>query len=528
MNVLIRTDSSVRIGSGHVMRTLTLADELHQRGADVTFLSRELTGNLIDYISYVKGYRVLRLKGKCENDGILSKKYGSFMENNWQGISWEEDCSETKEKIKDVLDLNDRIEWLIVDHYSLDAKWELSLREFVDKIFVIDDLANRVHDADILLDQNLHNNLEDRYEGLLPATCSKLLGPQYALLRPEFQEARKSLRKRDGRIQRILVFFGGSDLTNETMKVLTVLSKLQNEEILIDVLVGGINPHREQIINHCNKHKNIQYHINVDYVANLMAMSDLFIGSGGTSTWERCCLGLPSIIIAVANNQEELSREMAAQNLAIYLGTSRDANKKSIEKKIGHLLNSPGLVQKISDMSLNLVDGSGVKKVVSKIASNNIKLRKITKNDLEILWHWANEPAARKSAFSSTEITWETHISWFNSKLNDPNTYIFIAENSFNEPVGQIRFEDSEGFGAVIDVNIDKNQRGLGIGNLLINTAVEKIFRETPIEIVHAFIKPTNIGSIKVFEKAQFIFKTSTTIDNQKAYHYIRRKSYEK
>lgn len=522
MNVLIRTDSSLKIGSGHVMRTLTLADELRHRGAEVTFLTREHPGNMNNFLKSEKNFPVISLSNPTENTFQSSNEYENNTEVSWLGISWEEDCDETKEKIKAVLPNVGLFDWLVVDHYSLDAQWESSLREVVENIMVIDDLADRKHDADILLDQNLYDGMERRYDGLIPEECSKLLGPKYALLRPQFAKARASLRKRDGQIRRILVFYGGSDFTDETTKTINALSAPEFSNIALDFVVGGLNPRKDQILNSCEKLINAQCHFNIDYMARLMSEADLFIGSGGTSTWERCYLGLPSVIIAVAKNQEELSRNLADQNLAIYLGTPRETDEKAINEGVRRLIINPKLVKKMSDTSLQLLDGNGAIKVVSKMANKKIKLRKVNKEDCKKLWHWANEPTARASAFSSTKIKWETHVKWFNSKLRDPNTHIFIAENSLKEPAGQIRFENTEGFGAVIDVNIDKCLRGLGLGSLLIKIATEKLFNETSVEITHAFIKPSNISSIKAFEKALFTFQGTTTINEQRALHYIR------
>lgn len=351
------------------MRTLTLADELRQRGAEVTFLTREYPGNMNIFLESVKKYQVLLLNGEVENEQPGPEKKRFCADDRLLEVPWQSDCLEAKEKIKTLFTHNDRIDWLIVDHYSLDVQWESSIREFVDKVMVIDDLANREHDADLLLDQNLYDGMESRYDGLVPGGCRKLLGPKYALLRPEFQEARKTLRERDGRIRRLMVFFGGSDPNNATMKVLRSFSNLGLENIEIDVVVGGANPKRDHILDHCKKFDNIQYHYNVDNIAMLMAAADLFVGSGGTSTWERCCLGLPSMVVAVADNQVGISKSIDDHGMGIFMGSSGSVSAQAFHDTIFELNRSPEKLVAMNKRCLAVVDGLGVPRVAEFIAA---------------------------------------------------------------------------------------------------------------------------------------------------------------
>jgi len=205
LKILIRTDSSVQIGTGHVMRCLTLADELRERGAEIVFVCRDFAGNLCGYIEekgyIVQGYIVHRLP---VSDTPKQNTEGNLKHAAWLGADWQTDARQVEEIIKD---FNTHPDWLVVDHYALDERWERYLRSYVKKIMVIDDLADRPHDCeviddladrphdcDLLLDQNFYENLESRYDGLAPSGCKKLLGPKYALLRPEFREERKNLR----------------------------------------------------------------------------------------------------------------------------------------------------------------------------------------------------------------------------------------------------------------------------------------------------------------------------------------------
>jgi UDP-2,4-diacetamido-2,4,6-trideoxy-beta-L-altropyranose hydrolase len=312
-NLIIRADASVQIGTGHVMRCLTLADELRGNGVDVVFVCREFDGNFCSYIEE-KGYSVHRLP---VSDTPTQNINSNLKHAAWLGVDWQTDAGQGKEFIKSLGTIPD---WLVVDHYALEERWEGYLRPYVKKIMVIDDIADRPHDCDLLLDQNFYENLESRYYGLVPSGCKKLLGPQYALLRPEFREARKKLRKRNGHVKRIMIFFGGSDPTNETTKALEAICMLNRSDVALDVVVGAANVCRANIQALCAKMQNVQFHLQTQTMAQLMVRADLFIGAGGATTWECCFVGLPAIIWAVAENQKETALALAKHNIIKFLG----------------------------------------------------------------------------------------------------------------------------------------------------------------------------------------------------------------
>ncbi|EFR41464.1 pseudaminic acid biosynthesis-associated protein PseG [Selenomonas sp. oral taxon 137 str. F0430] len=308
MNTVIRVDSSERIGSGHLMRCLTLAGHMRREGKTVHFICRDLVGNLSRIVT-AQGF-ALHLLPPHEHDAALTD-YAV-----WLTAPQEVDAQESAEIIREL----QPVERLVIDHYALDAAWERRMRPLVQEIFVIDDLANRPHDCDILLDQNFYRDMERRYDGLVPETCKLLLGPKHALLRREFYEARKTLRRRDGKLCRILVFYGGSDQTRETEKAIAALLQLALPGVEADVVVGGGNARQEHIRSLCEAHEFLHYHLQVSNMAELMASADLALGAGGTTTWERCFLGLPAIVTAIAENQFEICRDCAEAGLIYYLG----------------------------------------------------------------------------------------------------------------------------------------------------------------------------------------------------------------
>ena len=366
MQILIRTDSSVQIGTGHVMRCLTLADDLRGHGAEVVFVCRKFDGNLCGYIEE-KGYIVHCLPVSDAPEQGDQNIETSLKHAAWLGADWQTDARQVEEIIKE---LEFSPDWLVVDHYALDEKWERYLRPYVKKIMVIDDLADRPHDCDLLLDQNFYENLECRYDGLVPPGCKKLLGPKYVLLRPEFREARKNLRKRDGHVKRIMIFFGGSDPTNETAKALEAIRMLNRLDIAVDVVVGNANSNKDKINELCAAMTNVVYHCQVFNMAKLMADADLFIGGGGSTTWERCCLGLPGLIMAVASNQDAIAVGCDQAGIGIHINKSKDISPHQIQIEIEKMLLNQTTLINMEKKSANMVDGKGATYVASVLAEH--------------------------------------------------------------------------------------------------------------------------------------------------------------
>lgn len=333
MNVLIRTDASAAIGSGHVMRCLTLAHSLRAKGAAVSFVSREWPGNLSQYVES-KGFPVYRLAAPSGGNDA-----------GWLGVDPAQDAAETAALLAGI---EQQTDWLIVDHYGLDRQWEASMRPYVRRIMVIDDLANRKHDCDLLLDQNLYADMEQRYEGLLPPGCRQLLGPAYVLLRDEFYQARRRVQRHKKPVKRILVFFGGSDPTNETVKTLRVLQKMKLPNLELDVVVGAANPEREQIKDLCEALPHARFHCQIDNMAELMEEADFAIGAGGTSLWERCFLGLPSLTVIVADNQIKTSEAAAACGATWNLGESKEITEPVLERAFREMVTNEELRWKMT------------------------------------------------------------------------------------------------------------------------------------------------------------------------------------
>ena len=346
--IFIRVDSGIEIGAGHAIRCLSLAQTLKKMNFKLCFISKKNNGHISKLFSD-KGFPVYYIQ-----DNNLKSKKSEVIKND------------AKQTVKIITKHQTQSSWILVDHYDLSFTWEKILRKYVNKIIVIDDLA-RKHDCDLLLDQNYNKNLKTRYNKLVPRKCIKLLGPKYALLRDEFSILRKSVKPRKN-FKRILISFGGSDPTNETGKVLSAIKILKTKKQFlkeVNVIVSSSDKNKNKIKQLCNSIPDTKFNEDVYKIGKLMYRADLAIGAGGSSIWERFCLGLPAIVSTIAKHQQETTRVLAKNGYLIDVGP---ANNLSIKKytKIFENLDIKKL-QKISKNSLKVVDGDGSIRVAKKI-----------------------------------------------------------------------------------------------------------------------------------------------------------------
>ncbi|MEA3428674.1 MAG: UDP-2,4-diacetamido-2,4,6-trideoxy-beta-L-altropyranose hydrolase [Thermodesulfobacteriota bacterium] len=494
--IFIRTDASVQIGTGHVMRCLTLADELRGRGAEVIFICREFDGNLCGYIEE-KGYAVHRL---TVSNVQKQKVEGSLKHAAWLGADWQTDARQVVEIIKD-LELPP--DWLVVDHYALDERWEGYLRPYCKKIMVIDDLADRAHDCDLLLDQNFYEDIESRYDDLVPAWCKKLLGPKYALLRPEFGEARKNLRKRDGHVKRIMVFFGGSDPTNETAKALEAIHMLNRPDIAVDVVMGAFNPHCKVIEQVASDLPDCACHFKVEDMAALMARADIAVGAGGTTVWERCTFALPSFVVSVAENQEKTVSDTAESGYLLFLGRSEANSVDSLYHALEIALQSPWLLISFALKTWSLVDGKGAKQVAQEMMPLKITLRMATMEDCESIYKWRNAEETRRHFFDPGLIKWEDHCRWFEDTIRTPDRVLLMGEFRGQE-VGVLRY-DHVGEAAAVSVYLLPGTHGQGLGSQLLRAGTDWVKQSfSDVKRIRAEVLFSNFSSKRVFEKAGY------------------------
>jgi UDP-2,4-diacetamido-2,4,6-trideoxy-beta-L-altropyranose hydrolase len=355
MHVAFRLDASPQIGIGHAMRCLTLADALRRRGASTRFVCRQLPDELYARIR-LSGHEVSRLPELTAPEPLDDLAQSALL-----GTSQVQDARETLLALA-----GRRWEWLIVDHYAIDARWELQLREAANGIMVIDDVADRDHDCDLLLDQNLHPDQQIRYDARVPATARRLLGPQFALLRPEFGELRSQVLPRDGNVRRLFVLYGGFDAADFTGRTLAVLERMALTDIDVDVVIGSGHPCRAQIERDCTR-LGYDCHVQSEEVAQLMSSADLAFGAGGSASWERCCLGLATLCVSFADNQRPIAEALDAAGAAVFAGDEHSASGERIEALLRELLGQPERLRRMSRRAFALVDGQGAGRVCDAI-----------------------------------------------------------------------------------------------------------------------------------------------------------------
>ena len=336
------------------MRCLTLAEALRVNGAAVQFCCRQLPGALIDLLKQRK-FPITVLPAPTKSDGFSdSDGYAS-----WLGVSQGEDADQVIARLH-----GKKANWLVVDHYGLDIEWENRLAPYVDAIMVIDDLANREHACNLLLDQNYTS--AERYLNLVPDCCRLILGPSFAMLRPEYSNFRAFQARRSAKVKRIFIYFGGSDSANVSFKAMEALSSRNHKHFLIDLVIGSNNSYRAVLEQQASRRGLTFIHQSRIHLADLMAEADLAIGAGGATTWERLCLGLPSLVVTCADNQVPLAQILHNKGLIRLIGKSSTITVEDIHDALSVETETPNLFAN-SGAAMHMCDGDGVKRVLNQM-----------------------------------------------------------------------------------------------------------------------------------------------------------------
>jgi UDP-2,4-diacetamido-2,4,6-trideoxy-beta-L-altropyranose hydrolase len=359
---VFRVDSSKKIGSGHLMRCLTVASGLQEKGAVCTFICRALNGNL-NRLVLSAGFSLVELPRP--NVEFVKPDKGEPSHSDWREVSWKVDAIETSKALSDL-----QAKWLIIDHYGLWEDWQLIVSDYVEKIMVIDDLGDRKHYCDLLLDQNFGSNLL-LYRSLVPAKSRNFFGPKYALLRPEFSVYRASSleRRSDGQLKNILINFGGGDPDDYIARTLKALLNADlSREATISIIFGGLasleERHKSLVSRFLSKVKTYGL---TENMAEILAGTDLVIGAAGSSSWERCCLGVPSIVFPVAFNQDRIAKNLAASGAALALDPEDLLNGK-LASSLNALFRGQDL-KRMSGNASSICDGTGLEKIVNELTS---------------------------------------------------------------------------------------------------------------------------------------------------------------
>jgi len=484
MQLIIRADASTASGTGHLMRCLALAQAWQEEGGEALFVTACESENLSGRIES-EGFNLIRIN-KAHPDPA--------------------DWAETEKVLG-----NHPGAWIVLDGYHFDPAYQKNIKGMGHKLLVIDDMAHLVYYfADIILNQNIGAEII-KYQ-CEPET-KLLLGTRFALLRREFFKWRGFKRDIPQVARKILVTMGGGDPDNVTLKVLQAIDMLEIADLEIKAVVGAANPHFKQISAFSSRSKHrIAVKEATENMAKLIAWADLAVSAGGSTCWEMAFMGLPAMVIITASNQELVAKGLGMASAVENLGQQGEIDTTNLSGSILKLIHSKSERMKMSISGRKLVDGYGAIRLRELIAEE-IYLRSVTINDLDLLYRWANDSETRKQSFKSEPIDYNTHKEWFANKINDPFCSFYLCFNSLEVTIGQIRFDVDKNSVAVIDVSVDCTQRGNGYGSKIISSGIRKLKKERPIKQFLAFVKTENYASLTAFKKANFIEINTTLID---------------
>jgi len=494
--LIIRADASIAIATGHVMRCLALAQAWQDAGGNVVFVMAESTA-AVDARVRAEGMEIVRLKASPNS------------------------VQDTRDVVTVAFDRH--ASWVVVDGYQFDSEYQRNLKNAGLKLLFVDDLGQCEHYfADLLLNQNVHAS-EDMYVSR-EARTRLLLGPRFAMLRRDFGGCRKWQREISANGRKVLIMMGGSDPDNVTAFVLEALRQLEIDGLEVVVVLGGSNPHIDVLRQFANESFSIRFVRDVGNMPELMAWADVAVSAAGSTCAEICLLGLPAILIDVAENQTPVAKELARRGAAIHLGSRKEVTSAEIAEELQSLLLAREHRTSLSQRAGELVDGEGAERVMAAIHGDDLRLRRVQEKDCRQLWEWANDQEVRPMSFATEPISWQRHLEWFNSKLHDPNAALYLAVDSTDIPAGQVRFQ-IDNTKAAVSISLAPQFRGKGYGKVILAMATEDLFRITVVTQIDAYVKPNNTASLRLFERAGYARERDETIRGHKAIHFVLKRA---
>jgi len=412
--------------------------------------------------------------------------------------------------------------WVVVDGYRFNSAYQYNLKNAGLKLLFVDDLGQCEHYfADLVLNQNVHAR-EQMYASR-EAYTRLLIGPRFAMLRQDFRRWSNWRREIALHGLKVLVVMGGSDPDNVTATVLQALGKVEIDGLEVIAVLGGSNPHVDFLEGFASQSPPIRFHRDAANMPELMAWADIAVSAAGSTCAEMCLLGLPAILLHLAENQTPVAEELGRRQAAIHLGSSKQVTVAEIGEEVRSLLLSMELRVSLSQRSRELLDGKGAERVTAAICGDDLRLRRIREKDCRQLWEWANDPEVRPVSFATEPIPWERHLEWFNCKLRDPNAVLYLVVDGEAIPAGQVRFQ-IDGQRAAVSISLAPPFRGKGYGSAVLAMATEDLFRTTAVKEIDAYVKPNNAASLRLFARAGYIRERIEAINGQQAVHFVSEK----
>jgi UDP-2,4-diacetamido-2,4,6-trideoxy-beta-L-altropyranose hydrolase len=498
MRIGIRVDTSSAIGGGHLQRCLSLAHALRECGAVVQFVVRDLG---LDGVSQVRaaGFAARSLPAPRPGDAHDC----DVPHGQWAGVAWAVDADQTCAALSD--DVAGAPDWVVIDHYAFDARWHRVVAHKLGcKLAVIDDLADRALAGDLLIDHNVSPDHRTKFADRWLATAPLLGGPRFALLNPVYAASPRHAVARD--VRSIGVFLGSSDparLSELAWRACRTVARFTGP---IEVVTTRANPTRESLAQALRGDSQANLIEDLPDLAAFFARHDLQIGAGGGASWERCCIGAPSVLMTVAANQHVVVPQLDALGVAI--GLPVDADVQAVgEAVLGLIDSSVERRQEMSDRAKALVDGLGARRVALSMAASDVLLRPVTLDDAVLTHAWRNHEHTRAVSRASDPIELDAHRDWLANALIDPRRHLWIACVGRVE-VGVIRFDDDPaGRECEVSLYLDPSLHGLGLGSamLLAGEAARAAVNPKAQQFV-ATVLPQNRSSRRMFQRAGYTF----------------------
>ncbi|WP_026958010.1 UDP-2,4-diacetamido-2,4,6-trideoxy-beta-L-altropyranose hydrolase [Aliagarivorans taiwanensis] len=493
MRVAFRCDASAVIGTGHVMRCLNLADSMRAIGWQVSFLFCD-HGEELDHLIRARNYPLHRLPSPS---GEVSPEDT----HSWLGRASTDDAQLCKQALPSTVD------WLIVDHYAIDSAWHKEMRSHCVNLAVIDDLANRQYDCDVLVDQGLSRQPSE-YQDKVPNDCRLLIGSHYCILGESFQHfARQTQQRRSAltSISTLLINLGGSDKQNLTSDIVKALeSSSLNDKCQLVVVLGAANPNVASVEQSCRRSRfQYQIHINTTNMAELMFNADAAIGAAGGTAFERCAMGLPSINCCVADNQQQNLNNLAEAGAALTLDLRNGLQASAVDRLLVQLLQKS---QDLSAHASRLFDARGAIRITMALPTapskrhKHVSLCLASIEDAELLYQWQLDPGTRRFAINPQQPSFPEHIQWLKGVLANDSQYLFIA-HSGDESLGSLRLDKQRNGQLVVSIYTSPQHYREGIATAILRLT-KQVFTHVTLS---ATIKPENTVSIQLFSSAGFV-----------------------
>lgn len=485
-HVAFRVDASSIIGMGHARRCMALARALKRLGVKCSFAMRESDIEFDELLAEFAPDRIRLPRGRH----ALAHEYSS-----WLGDEPAQDIVQFLDGIA-----GQRYDWIIVDHYAVDSEWHDEVRaQTGSKIVVIDDLANRPLSADLIIDQNWHSDHFAKYAPVNMRKASILGGPTYALLDVAFVNSPKW--NSSSEVKSIGIFMGGVDASNASEKVLDMLAQ-SGFVGTIALVTGSANPNVTKLKARASSDKNVQLHVDLPNLAHFFAEHDLQIGAGGSATWERCCIGAPTLALVCADNQREILFDMV--EAGFQWGAELSDSNAQI-KLLDIACTDITLRGDMSTRCRQLVDGKGALRTARILMLPKVQVRKAKLDDARKIYEWRNDARVRTVSRDTSAISFDDHLRWFEGSLGMSGRMILIGELETSESVGVVRFDECDDNSVEVSIYLDPERSGQGLGSPLLEAAENYLasVRNSAVDIV-AYTMLGNAKSEHLFKRGGY------------------------